>query len=243
MFSSRQAQNQQISSISNVLSCNERVFDIKGKLVWQSQPRCPPRCYQSVRDAIITDATGSIPLAVWEEHFDKIQDNTFYKFTNLKLRIFNGKNLSTQRFTEVESVPQFDVTQESSASKSVCCPSVLNGSVNIYPTCNNPVCRKKLNVPAGATLVACTYCQKKLLIKNASVDVNAVLQIQEDAKDLLNVTIFQQQLKELFGEDCLTEALADPDNLLEKLLSLEGYDFQLGFQSKIVSKISKHDQN
>ena len=61
--------------------------------------RQPGSSTESSRDALLTDDNGSIPVSIWEEHFDKVECNLFYKFTAMKLRQFNGLVLSTQRLT------------------------------------------------------------------------------------------------------------------------------------------------
>ena len=73
-----------------MLKWKDGVFKIQGKLIWQSDIRLPPLCSQSVRDAIIIDATGSILISIWEEHFTKVKENSFYYVINLKIRNFNG---------------------------------------------------------------------------------------------------------------------------------------------------------
>ena len=55
------------------------------------------------------DVTGFMRTSVWEEHFEKIQDDSFYRITNLKLRHLNWLVLSTQRFTEIIEIPSFEV--------------------------------------------------------------------------------------------------------------------------------------
>ena len=62
----------------------------------------------------------------------------------MKLCQFNGLVLFTQRFTEFDACDSFEVT-ETQTSSVICCPPVLNGNMNIYLICNNPVCKKKKN--------------------------------------------------------------------------------------------------
>ena len=52
------------SKISDVLKCKDGVFNIRGKLIWQSDIRLPSSCSQSVRDAIVIDVTGSIIIVI-----------------------------------------------------------------------------------------------------------------------------------------------------------------------------------
>ena len=42
----------------------------------------------------------------------------------------------------------------------ICCPGVLNWAINIYPISNNPICSTKLNMAAGASVIARNFCQK-----------------------------------------------------------------------------------
>ena len=54
--------------------------------------------------------------------------------------------------------------------------------VNIYPTCDKKKIRKKLSVPAGAVVVTCATCKRKILLKKALVEVNISMQL-EDAEE------------------------------------------------------------
>ena len=130
---------------------------MSGPLTWQGEVKQSGSCTQSVRDALLTDDSGSIPVSTWEEHFDKVESDLFFKFAAMKLRRFNGLGLSTQRFTEIDAYDSFDVT-ETQTSSVICCPTILNENVNIYPKCNNSLCRKKkLTTTAGAILATCQH--------------------------------------------------------------------------------------
>ena len=82
-----------------------------------------------------------------------------------------------------------------------CCPEIMNGSVNVYQICNNPNCCKKLIVPAGGTLVTCCSCQRRLLFKKASVELNLVVQFEASDGQSLSLTIFLSLLKKLYKEN------------------------------------------
>ena len=93
----------------------------------------------------MTDSTGTILLSVWEEHLGKLLTDHFYKLSNLKLRCFNGKTLSTLPLTDVKEIDSFEtqaVVVENCKNKTVYYLAILNGVVNIYPTCNNKQCKK-----------------------------------------------------------------------------------------------------
>ena len=82
-------------------------------------------------------------------------------------------------------------------------PAIFNGVVNIYPTCNNKQCKKKLSVTAGTVVVTCATCKRKLLIKKALVEVNVSQQLEDAEEKQQTVTIFKSILIELFGEQFL----------------------------------------
>lgn len=96
-------------SIIDILGCSDGTFSVKGKLVWKGKIRSPQKCKQSVRDAILCDSTGTIPISIWEEHHGKIIDGQFYSLSNVKLRHFNDKQLSTLPFTEIAEIESFGV--------------------------------------------------------------------------------------------------------------------------------------
>ena len=177
------------SKISDVLKCKGGVFNIRGKLIWHSDIRSPSSCSQSVRDAIIINATGSVSISIWEEHFTKVKEDSFYYVTNLKIRDFSGICFTNQQFTEFSESKPFEIV-DSCVEVIICCPEIMNGSVNAYHICNNPNCRKKLFVPTGATLVTCGSCQRKLLLKKISVKLNVVVQLEVSDGQSVSVTIF-----------------------------------------------------
>ena len=119
----------------------------------------------------------------------------------------------------------------------ICCPEMMNGSVNAYHICNNPNCRKKLFVPAGATLVTCRSCQRRLLLKKASVKLNVVVQSEAYDGQSVSVTIFPSLLKKLFGEKSIDAAVENPDSIVTQLLMLDNHDFKLMRTSNVVASI------
>ena len=182
-----------------------------------------------------------MPVSIWEEHFGKVESSLFYKLTAMKLRQFNGLVLSTQRFTEIDAWDSFGVT-ETQTPTDICCPNVLNGIVNIYPICNNPSYKKKkLIAPTGAIIATSSACSRKLLLKEAEIDINIYLQLQNQDGQITAVTVFPPKITDILDEEILEEAKGNPDQLLEKFLLLENHDFFLSnFRSNIVSSIKEH---
>ena len=116
---------------------------------------------------LMIDTPGSIILLIWVDRFPKIEDGNYYRLTNMKLKCFNGKRLSTQCFKDVINIVP------------LCCPTVLNKNIIMYPVCGNLVYKKKLNVPANSTIASCCSCGRKLLVKKVKFDKNTLLQLAE----------------------------------------------------------------
>ena len=196
----------------------------------------PSSCSQSVQDAIIIDATGSISISIWEEHFIKVKENSFYYVTNLKICNFNGISLTTQQFTKFSESEPFEIV-DSCVEEIICCPEMMNGSVNVYHICNNPNCRKKLFVPAGVTLVICRSCQRRFLLKKGLIKLNVVIQSEASDGQSVSATIFPSLLKKLFGGKSVDNAVENPDSIVTQLLMLDNHDFKVMCTSNVVASI------
>ena len=129
--------------------------------------------------------------------------------------------MTNQRFTDSTDNDPFDAVVENPQSKVLCCPAVLNENIKMFPVCNKSVCKKKLNIPAGSAIASCRSCGRKFLVENAKVGIKALLQFAENDKDYVTDTTFLQQLKDVFGEACISNAIEDSNDLLEKLQCLE----------------------
>ena len=55
---------QQKTKASDILTCKDGTFNVTRQLTWQGGVRKPGSCTQSVRYALLTDDSGSIPLSV-----------------------------------------------------------------------------------------------------------------------------------------------------------------------------------
>ena len=102
----------------------------------------------------------------------------------MKLIIFYGKGLSTQRFTDLINICPFGFVVENPQPSILFCPIILDVNMKMYHLCNNPVYKKKkLNVADVCTAASCGSYEGKLLIKKAKVDL--LLQLAETRKGVL----------------------------------------------------------
>ena len=115
----------------------------------------PEHATKMVREAEITDPTGTINLSVWDSHIQQIEDNQFYTMTNCKLKQYFGKRLATTVNTTITKAQEQDISHVEPSHKQanwVCCPEILNIYPTVYPVCNNKDCRKKISENPGSML-------------------------------------------------------------------------------------------
>ena len=233
----------EITKISSLAQSTSGLFTISGTVTWTGEQHTPnENSKKLVRDGIITDSSGSIPLSVWQEHIEQVQEGQFYTITNCNLRHYYGKRLATTKSSVVTGAENQDISdvpiKEQRVDTFICCPDILNLSVNKYPICNNKSCRKKLNPTAGTKFVRCLYCNRNMLLQNSWVDMNISFQLQKGDKTY-SVTAFSKVVSKCLGEDihCYKD---DTDPLTEKLLLLKDIDFYLSPDQNLVSKMEQH---
>ena len=103
------SQTKVLTSIKDALKHGDGTFNVKGRLVFAGEVKSPEKCKQSVKDATLTDITGTIPRSVWEEHFGSLLQDHFYELLHLKLKYFNGTTLSTLPFTDIKEIDAFEI--------------------------------------------------------------------------------------------------------------------------------------
>lgn len=150
-FQYRQLQTKEVTPIKDLQNYSTGTFMVTGLIEWSGSPQKPnEELNKIVRDGTITDSTGFIKISVWEEHIAQIEEGEFYTITGWKLRFYYGKCLSTTRTTTVTKAARQSVADVPKNNQTiVCCPEILNVSVNMYPVCNNKDCKKKINGNRG----------------------------------------------------------------------------------------------
>ena len=96
-----------LTSVKDVLKHDDGTINVKVRLVISGEVKLPENCKQSVKDALLTDSTGTTSLSVREEHFGSFLIDCFYELSNLKLRSFNGKMLTTLSLTDIKEIDAF----------------------------------------------------------------------------------------------------------------------------------------
>jgi hypothetical protein len=210
---------------------------VSGSVSWSGPAHAPAdQSSKSVREGTLTDDSGTIKISVWEDHINQIQQEKFYTISSCKLRYFYGKCLATTKTTTVTDAEEQDISavEKKVINNFICCPEIMNVSVNTYPICN----KKKISGNPGSNIITCLTCNSSMLLKNCYLDLNANFQLEKNDQ-MFNVTAFPKVLTEYLQEDVFvyTENTA---TLIEKLLSLNKVDFHLSPNGKLISKIVEY---
>ena len=239
-FQYRQLQTKEVTAKKGLQNYSTGTFMVSGLIRWSGPPQKPKEeSGKIVRDGTITDSTGSIKISVWEEHIEQIKEGRFYTITDCKLRYYYGKCLLTSTTTTVNKVAKQMVTDVPKSNQTiVCCPEVMNVSINMYLVCNNKDHKKKINGNPGTQLVKCLSCNRSMLVKNCYLDMNVNFQLQKE-ENMLCVTAFGRVLAAFLNED-VHEYRNDIDKLTEKLLMLESTDFHISQNGRLVTKMQSH---
>ncbi|XP_074615270.1 uncharacterized protein LOC141874766 [Acropora palmata] len=107
---------------------NSGNFTVSGRIKWLAEPYKPEHATKMVREAEITDPTGSINLSAWDNHIQQIEDNQFYTVTACKLKHYFGKCLATTVNTTITEAQEQDISHVEPSHKHanrVCCPEHL----------------------------------------------------------------------------------------------------------------------
>lgn len=229
-----------INALNNFTSGG--VFTVSGSIKWKGPAQRPNETStKQVRDATLTDNSGSITLSIWGEHITQVTEEQFFTFTACKLRFYYGRCLTTTHATNVSKAEaqELSTASQEQLQSWICCPEVLNATVNAYPVCNNKDCRKKVSATPGTRVIKCIGCNRSMLLNNCYLDMNVSLQLEKDAK-CYNLTAFPKVINEFLKEDIYIYK-ENTDRLVEKLLLLESVDFQLSTNMRLLVKMQKHE--
>ena len=232
----------QVTKISHLVNCTSGLFNVSGKIKWKTPHWLPSEKPEiQVRDATLTDSSGAITLSVWGELIAKLKEDEFYTFSACKLRFYYGKCLATTRTTTISIAEKQDLSAvpHEEVQNWICCPEILNVSVNVYAVCNNKECRKKISGNPGSNMVKCFSCKRSMLMKNCYLDMNVNFQLEKEEKSY-SITAFPKAVSSYIKEDIYLYK-DNTDALVAKLLVLEKVDFQLSQSGKIVAKIQDHE--
>ena len=185
---------------------------------------------------MIIDTTVLIMISIWEEHLTKVKKNSVYYITNMKMLNFNGISVTTQWIAKLSESEPFELV-DSCVEEIICCPEIINKTVNAYQICNNPNYRKK-TICSGRGDTNNMFLIKKVAFKKGIIRVKCSCPIRSIFWAISY--ILQSLLKKLFEEKFIDDPAESSDSIITQLLILDNHGFKLTRASNIVASIEPH---
>ena len=229
-------------------------FDVSGCIKWLSDAM--PVTINGdrtslLREAILFDKTTDIPITVWEDHFQNIDEYTWYHFTRLNLKNYFGQKLSTTKSTSITKedtdtpIPQLNdteidhyVNQTNSFQKKeeiLCCPEISHVSLEIYFACTNKECKRQVTKLPGKKIVTCIYCSRAMKSQKCDKMMNITLSF-----DTIDLQLSQEIISKFLDLDVMQMCSNDMDKLKETILFLENIDFTYNIKTNNIVNMTKH---
>ena len=235
------------TSVEELKSKSRGLYNVRGLFHWLSPAnevtvRSPSKVStptkKNVRDGVIVDASGSIPIAIWGNLISTMEENISLSFTDVTLKFFRCKKLETTHTTNIsvcDDAPEIPTPDwqslESNYKKdmkgslsTIANPQVRNVVANIFYKCNSNTCSKKLTITPGSTTVRCQYCSRVMLVSTCEKSVHADIEFKLD-ETTYHLTIFDNVLIKTFPDLVL-------DDVEEHILLLN--HFEVTFNAKKV---------
>ena len=245
-----------------------KLFNIRGCVRWISKPTLSSSLKspsKQLREGVIMDKTGFMPLTVWENHISQIEEDHCFSITDVKTKnYFHSKLVTTQtskiticdEFTtdqlnwlvvEMTDFSKIEASGKVEANPTWCCPEITSANVIIFPICNNPNCRKKIEVPGEMKFVRCTSCSRKSLVKKLAMSLSVEFDIcRADQSESISLTALPESLSTYFGIDIISQYASQEngkDELEEKILEMEDVDITFSKAKMIVKQITDHTED
>ena len=85
---------------------------MSGTIKWKGEAHVLSESIKKqVRDATLTDSTGSISMSILGELISAVKEGQFYTFTESRLRQYYGKCLTTTQLTTVSVAQNQDISK------------------------------------------------------------------------------------------------------------------------------------
>ena len=162
-----------VTPIKEILCQNVGTYDVVGSLKWLKESIMVTTSIGELplREAILYDGSGDIKLTVWNDLIDSVIEEKQYNITNLSLRNFYEKKLSTTKISTFSVADSNDTSPILSPARyqtylsdemttkivvnKLCCLEIINLELEFYPGCTN--CQKSLVPKPGVKIVTCPH--------------------------------------------------------------------------------------
>ena len=208
----------------------------------------PQRKYKdaSIREAALSDATGSIKLVLWETFVDQVEKGLTYNFTNLRLNTDKFDNFYLCTARTGSSIEKADPFKEQLNNYDVVGSAFVNnliGEIMSVEGCQRYLCcskcKKKINnsenLPTSGT-INCNHCGSIQKIKACKRNMFIRFTLQDNQNKDHALTMFYEQIAELI-ENPFT---FNNQDLTHKILELPLIKVITG-HDKVVKHIQKDE--
>lgn len=237
----------ELCQILSTKECGASV-NVKGKIKKGDTPQTVGKKSLKMLKCVITDGTVSLPISIWQDEIDVIEDGCVYIFTNVTVKLYNQvKSLSTNfksNFVKKEN----DVMQhldDSSAVAMLSEPTDTTVKVNRFRSVNIDKfkrcveCLAKFPPAIETKIVKCLRCAHRMRFEDCKQTVACRISVVVVVGDsTIVVTAFSEAFETILDIKDLC-ALSE-DKIAERLLELER--LKISFDNdNIVTKITRGD--
>ena len=237
-------------------------FNVTGQIKWTAPTKevFVKGTTKEVRDGILADGTGSIPISCWED-LATLKEFVNYRMAPVAPHNYYGQYLATTKETLAEELPieelsahkhslsidlntveaenSTQINERNNDLTTIVNADILNIKTNVFPLCTNPKCKRKIFPTPGAIVTECKSCKppRKMLLKKCECDLNVYVSvIHED--NLLTLTVFANVLADYFDKNVLSLYRDNVNHriLEKKVLLPDNVSFIIN-PKKIVTKI------
>ena len=209
-------------------------FTVKGCIKWLNDAIQPSASAGLVRDAMLADGMHHIPMSIWKDTIDLVEEGKYYKFTNVAAKYFFDQKLCTRESTEVIVLEDGDaptinweiidlnppqVTPKKATLMTLHSPDILSVKLNLYPICIRSNCSKKITVLPGDEVVQCKDCGRSMLLEKCKRGFDSTIEFEHDSKEI-NLTVFPDTLGKYLNEDVVEKYKDCQDNLKQTILRM-----------------------
>ena len=220
--------------------------NIKEKLTKGCKPEIVGKNKLQMLKCAITDDTGVLPITIWEDEIENVNNGCVYHVYNVGVRIRDhSKCLTTTRTTrffeeEGDALQQVDDSTAtemllplSDATAKV--ESIRSVDVELFKSCVE--CSAKIPPAIHTMILKCLRCGHRMRFDHCKVTLACKITIVAEDDSVLSLTVFSEVIEECLN--ILDESSLSADEIAEELLMLEKLNISYDNQD-IVSKIEQY---
>jgi len=216
-------------------------------------------------ELIIVDSTAAIPLTVWEDMIDKVENEKSYLFSGLRVSFFRKKYLNATKDSQITICEQIVLSNESSTAAQEMKPKekqleAINGKIlaieaNKLYICIN--CKGRIrndDAPDSSEFMKCSSCSLKMIKASMSSTVSANIVIMQGEENIGRFYCSHAALNAMFESISTTDGYSIVETnvtkltcqmIEETLLLIKNITFKLCKQDKTIEsmKVAEMDSN